>query len=164
MKDNLYFMEIIYIIFYAFLFLFIYYNAVAMMNFSESFEIIVENNPPKCSPDLSKLPTVDITKLKKCSTVGEYYYTIPKANLKFIITDDEGKEGHYNSTCKSYCPPGNWNSSTNTCIGGNQTMFINCIDLLEPKASCTNSSNAVAVEKTSLKPLYAVTVPSSSSC
>lgn len=164
MKENLYFTELIYIIFYALLILFIYFNAVAMMNFSSSFEIIVENNSPKCSPDLSKLPVVDVTSLKKCSQTGEYFYSIKDSNLKFIITDEEGKEGYYNSICKNYCPEGNWDISTNTCTGGNQTMFTNCIDLLEPEKNCSNSSRAVAIEKTSFKPLYAVKYPNGSSC
>ena len=71
-----------------------------MNNFSNSFEIIVDNPSPKCSPNLGKLPQVDISTLKKCSQPREYYYTIPAANLKFIVSEEEGSEGYFNTICK----------------------------------------------------------------
>ena len=77
-------MEFIYIIFYFLLGVFIYFNAQAIVNFSKSNEIVVENTSPQCEIASTSLPKIDLTSLKKCTNTGQYFYSIGELNLKFL--------------------------------------------------------------------------------
>ena len=86
MSGNLYLIEIIYVFFYALLFLFIYFNYIAITNFSESNKIIIENASPQCLPSVKNLPflsTADGT-LIACTNKennGKFYYYDQKNNF-----------------------------------------------------------------------------------
>ena len=150
MRDNVYLIEIIYMIFYAFLILFIYFNAVAIMNFSESNKIIIENASPYCVPNIKDMKFIDASALGKCTlpqNEGKFFYSIPKSNLNFIVTKDEKEAGNFFAICKNYCPGGSQNIEAGRCKSKNSVPFDNCIKLLQPPPNCTNPSAAIAVDK-----------------
>ena len=171
MEDNLYLIEIIYIIFYAFLALFIYLNYVAITNFSESNKIIIENASPQCLPSIQNLPAISESDLIPCKPITDskgkthvskpFYYYNEDNNLAFIVSNNQEDAGNFLHICKSYCH-GKINSQ-NKCVGSNQIPYKKCIDLLQPPPNCTNSSVAIAIDKTSDSFFYAYSYADSSS-
>lgn len=172
MEENLYLIEIIYLVFYLFVFVFAYFNVVAILNFSQSNKIIVENSSPQCSSGLGNLPLISLSKdaVPCVSTpLGQqpstFFYNSPKENLTFIITKDKSKAGFYKSICSNFCSPkSNYNHLTAQCSSINKTSFENCNNLLEPPPNCSNNSMPVAIDKDSSSLLYAIRYSQTPAC
>lgn len=164
MKKNFYTIEIVYIIFYFLLSIFIYFNAKAIFNFSKSNEIIIENVSPQCELPPTSLPKIDLTTLKQCTTPGEYLYNIGESNLQFIISEDKSKAKNFINLCKNYCDSKYYDVIKNQCNSPNDKIYNNCINLLEPSPGCANSSNEVATDENTFNTLYAVGVPENNTC
>ena len=163
MEGNLYLIEIIYAIFYALLIIFIYFNYVAIKNFSESNKIIIENPPPQCSPNPKNLPEISENDLIKCvktpSSEGKlYYYYNQDNNLSFIVSNQKSKARNYFTICNNYCPSKDFNPKLNKCTA-KSGPYQKCINLLEPPPKCTNSSNPVAIDKTNGSFFYVYSFP-----
>lgn len=159
MSGNLYLIEIIYVFFYALLFLFIYFNYVAITNFSESNKIIIENASPQCLPSVKNLPFLSTAdgSLIACTNKennGKFYYYDQKNNLAFILSNNQADAKNYFKICSYYCK-GNFDPTSSKCNAPNKGPFNACIGLLEPPPKCTNSSRAIAVNKTDDSILYA---------
>ena len=151
MTSNLYLIELIYFIFYAFLILFIYFNAAAIVNFSKSNKIIVENASPQCLPDVTSLPAVTP---KQCQqNPNHFIYNIEKSNLYFIVTKKQEEARYFTTICKKYCSK--YNINQQKCEAKNKTTYDSCIDLLQPPPNCSNNSSAIAIDKNNSDFLYA---------
>ncbi len=157
MDGNIYLIEIIYIIFYAFLILFIYFNYVAITNFSESYKIIVENASPQCLPNPQKLPFISESDLIPCTfeaNKDKFYYYNQNNNLAFIVSNNQEDAGNFLKLCSKYCPGGKIDK-THKCTATNKGTYEKCIQLLQPPPKCTNSSVAIAIDKTNESFFYA---------
>lgn len=156
MPDNLYFMEIIYFIFYAFLILFIYLNSVSIYNFSQSNKIIVENSSPHCKADITSLPFLTPSpEFQQCfNDPNKYIYSLEKYNLSFIVSKNQEDAAFFIKICKKYCS--DYDNIQSECKSKNKTTYNNCMRLLEPPARCSNNSSAVAIDKEDSKFLYVV--------
>ena len=160
MDGNLYLIEIIYIIFYAFLILFIYFNYVAITNFSESNKIIIENASPQCLPNVKNLPYLSVANgsLLACtneSNKDNFYYYDQNNNLAFIVSSNQAEAKNYFQVCSKYCS-GQFDKVSSKCKAENQLPFKRCVELLQPPPKCTNSSSAVGINKANNTFLYAV--------
>ena len=164
MDGNLYLIEIIYVVFYALLIVFVYLNYIAITNFSESYKIIIENASPQCLPKPQKLPFVSESDLIKCKEVknnkGEviskpYYYYNQNNNLAFIVSNNQADAGNFIQICNKYCP-GNVDKTHKCTAPDKNGPYQKCIDLLQPPPKCTNSSVAIAIDKTNDSFFYAV--------
>jgi len=167
MSGNLYLIEIIYMIFYGLLILFIYFNAVAIMNFSESNKIIIENASPFCVPNIKSLKFIDPSNLAACvlpQNSGKFFYSIPESNLNFIVSKNKVDAGNFHTICKDYCPGGPEKIKAGKCTEGNSTSYDNCIKLLQPPPKCTNPSAAIAVDKDGDVFIYAYKKANTVSC
>tara|TARA_R110002074_G_scaffold377192_3_gene554589 strand:- start:701 stop:1195 length:495 start_codon:yes stop_codon:yes gene_type:complete len=164
MEKNLYVMEFIYIIFYFLLGVFIYYNAQAIINFSKSNEIVVENTSPQCEIPPISLTKIDLTTLKKCTASNQYFYSIQDLNLNFVISENKSDTGYFVSLCKNYCDQKYYDVIKNKCNSPNDTIYQNCLKLLEPSSGCANSSNPIGTDEKTFNNLYPVKVPEGNSC
>ena len=165
MEDNLYLIEIIYFIFYVLVIVFIYFNSTALYNFSQSNKIIIENDSSRCETDIKGLPFVTENTLIPCvqeENKNDFYYFIEDSNLSFVVTKDSSKSGNFITICKNYCH--NYDPVSNKCTSENKTTYENCINLLQPPKSCSNSSMPVAVDKTSSSILYVKKNPIGNTC
>jgi len=164
MEKNLYMMEFIYIIFYFLLIVFIYFNSQAIVNFSKSKEIIVGNTSPQCQIDPTSLTKIDLASLKKCSNPKQYFYSIKDSNLNFLISEDISNIGYFISLCRNYCDEKFYDAVKNKCNSPNDSIYQNCLDLLEPPPGCSNSSKPIGTDKKTFNNLYAVSVPEKNTC
>lgn len=163
------------VIFFMMLGLFVYFNVVAQDNFLKSNTIIIEDNDPTCDADVSKLKNVEVDKLTKCSgSENEWIIPFEEIGLKFIVTNEKGDAGNYNSIClNGYCSE-NMTTSGNceriktpiTCDPDEEQTdpYVKCICLLNPERGCSNSSSAVAVDLDNNEIFWAVRATTESTC
>jgi hypothetical protein len=129
-----------YIIIFALIFLIIYFNVIAGINYSKSMIIDVKNNS-QCS--FQDLPLLD--KNQVCNN-GEYYYQSPTGNYYIL-----GKNPiFYLSVCKILC--GGGTELNGQCGEINPAGFDKCLDDLQPQSGCKNS--AVPLVQDENKNLY----------
>ena len=153
------------VVFFIMLGLFLYFNIVAQNNFLKSNVIIVKANDPTCNENPEDLPDIDITDLVACKDVDdEYIYSVENTNLKFIVTTERSHAGNANFICKHYCNEGEDIDTSGKCDMVNTRNFDECNELLNPGYRCSNSSAAIAADRTNSELLWAVRAIDGNEC